>query len=108
MSHSLQGLIEILGSLFLSFPSKSRFLDITGIAINTLLLLFAVDFAYTPIVKSYNPTFTRVGAVDHSSAKVVVRYPGLGEDQLRIVWQRVHSVMPHVDTWKGPSRLVGR
>jgi hypothetical protein len=100
---TLQGFVDTLGSLLLNFPSKSKTLNFTGIAINTLLLLFAADFAYTPIVKTYNPTFTRVGAVDDSSAKVVVRYPGLAEDQLRVVWQRVHSVMPHADVWKGLS-----
>ncbi|KIM29048.1 hypothetical protein M408DRAFT_16053 [Serendipita vermifera MAFF 305830] len=99
---SSNGLIDTLGSLLFSFPTKS-WTGTVGIAINTLLLLMSIDFAYRPTLTSYDPTFTRVGAVDHSSAKIVVRYPGLPEDQLRIVWQRVHSVLPHSDVWKeGP------
>jgi alkaline phosphatase D len=93
--------LDALGALLFTFPSKSKFLNIANVVINTLLLLLAVDFTYTPAFKIYDPTFTRVGAVDHDSAKVVVRYPGLEEGQLRVVWQRVHSVLGHTDVWKG-------
>ncbi|KAG8837073.1 hypothetical protein FRB91_007085 [Serendipita sp. 411] len=95
--------IDFLGSLLLGFPSKSRLLNMAGVVINTLLLLSAADFAYTPLIKSYNPTFTRVGAIDDSSVKILVRYPDLQEGQLRIVWQRVHALNTHADIWKdGP------
>lgn len=95
--------IDTLGSLLLSFPSKSRLLNLAGFVINTALILLAADFAYTPTLKTYDPIFTRVGAVDHSSARIVVRYPGLETGHLRIVWQRVHPLNAHTDIWKeGP------
>lgn len=94
-------MIDTLGSLICGFPSKSRFLNILGVLINTSLLLFAADFAYTPMFKEYSPTFTRVGAVDHSSAKIVVRYPDLEAAHLRVVYQRVHPTISHTDIWKG-------
>jgi alkaline phosphatase D len=91
--------------LALSLPTRSKRLSLASVAINTLLLTFCIDFTYTPYLKAYDPIFTRVGAVDSSSAKILVRYPALEEQhQLRIVYRQVApGIAPVGNTWKhGP------
>ena len=47
-----------------------------------------VDFTFRPLLNSYDDlVFTRVGAVYHDAAKIVVRYPG-EKDGVRVVWKQ--------------------
>lgn len=94
-----------LVTLALSLPTRSKTLSIASVGINTLLIAFCIDFTYTPYLEVYDPTFTRVGAVDSSSAKILVRYLALEEQhQLRIVYRQVAPGIALVgNTWKdGP------
>lgn len=46
------------------------------------------DFTFRPLLDLHDDLiFTRVGAVYHDAAKIVVRYPGV-EDGVRIVWKQ--------------------
>lgn len=52
-----------------------------------------VDFTFRPLLNSYDDLiFTRVGAVYHDAAKIVVRYPG-EKDGVRIVWKQFSNAV---------------
>ena len=66
----------MLWSLLLHLPSTPRAIRRLSFLINTTLLLFAVDLVLSPIIfDAQNVVFTRVGAIDEESVKIVVRYP---------------------------------
>jgi alkaline phosphatase D len=53
----------------------------------------AADFTFRPLLNLHDDLiFTRVGAVYHDAAKIVVRYPGV-EDGIRIVWKQSSGVV---------------
>lgn len=94
--------LNIARTVLFSLPTPSKPLALASVAINTLLFLFCLDFAYSPDFKSYDPTFSRVGAVDSSSAKILIRYPHLDEHQLRIVYRHVSPALFEVGWKDGP------
>lgn len=61
-----------------------------------------VDFTFRPLLNSYDDLiFTRVGAVYHDAAKIVVRYPG-EKDGVRIVWKQFSAaVRDNESQWIG-------
>jgi alkaline phosphatase D len=79
---------------------------ITG-AINTLLILLAADFLFTPVIDSATDViFTRLGAVYPDAVKVVVRYPLSGanatEHNVLILWRPATASV--VEPWTdGPT-----
>ncbi|KAH9967921.1 PhoD-like phosphatase-domain-containing protein [Russula dissimulans] len=82
---------DVLWELLFSLPT-TRLASIITLSINTLLILFAADFVFTPFIDSATDvTFTRVGAVYPDAAKVVVRYPLSGinatEHDVLILWR---------------------
>jgi hypothetical protein len=61
-------------------------------SINTLLVLLAADFVFSPVIDSATDvTFTRLGAVYPDAVKVVVRYPLSGanatEHNVLVLWR---------------------
>lgn len=77
--------------MLFSLPT-THFTSIITATINTLLLLLAVDFVYSPVIDSaIDVTFTRLGAVYPDAAKVTVRYPPSGtnatEHNVVILWR---------------------
>lgn len=72
-----------------------------SLLINAVLLGFVLDFVYRPTLTTHDDlTFTRVGAVYHDSAKIVVRYPGVDEG-VRIVWKQVPTSPSELDNESG-------
>ncbi|KAH9977249.1 PhoD-like phosphatase-domain-containing protein [Lactifluus volemus] len=66
---------DVIWELLFSLPT-TRLTTIITWSINTLLLLFAADFVFAPVIYSATDvTFTRLGAVYPDGAKVVIRYP---------------------------------
>jgi alkaline phosphatase D len=80
--------------LLFSLPT-TRLTSIITASINTLLILLAADFVFTPVIDSANDvTFTRLGAVYPDAAKITVRYPPLSginatEHDVIILWRPV-------------------
>jgi hypothetical protein len=75
-------------SILFTLPRASRLFRFVSLLINTALLLMTIDFLIRPLYQTYEDvTFARVGAVDHSSAKILVRYPG-SEDPVKILWRQ--------------------
>ncbi|KAB5595684.1 hypothetical protein CTheo_922 [Ceratobasidium theobromae] len=67
-------------TMLLTLPTSSRMLRRISFAANTVLLLMALDFVSKPHFQpALDLTFARVGAVDSTSAKIVVRYPAAPE-----------------------------
>ncbi|KAN0105236.1 PhoD-like phosphatase domain containing protein [Russula decolorans] len=82
---------DVVWELLFSLPT-THFTSIITATINTLLLLLAVDFVYSPVIDSaIDVTFTRLGAVYPDAAKVTVRYPPSGtnatEHNVVILWR---------------------
>ncbi|KAI0253905.1 PhoD-like phosphatase-domain-containing protein [Lactifluus subvellereus] len=82
---------DVVWELLFSLPT-TRLTTIITWSINTLLLLFAADFVFTPVIDSATDvTFTRVGAVYPDAVKVVVRYPlshaNATERDVLILWR---------------------
>ncbi|KAI0303447.1 PhoD-like phosphatase-domain-containing protein [Multifurca ochricompacta] len=82
---------DFLWELLFSLPT-TRVASIITWSINTLLIVFAADFVFTPLIDSAaDVTFTRVGAVYPDSVKVIVRYPLIDhnatEHNVRILWR---------------------
>ncbi|KAF8682283.1 PhoD-like phosphatase [Rhizoctonia solani] len=64
-------------TMLLTLPSSSRMLRRISLAANSILFLMAMDYVSKPHFQPANDLqFARVGAVDSTSAKIVVRYPG--------------------------------
>lgn len=77
-------------TIIFSLPSPSRRIRSTHLAINTLLLLAAVEFVLHPFFDpAADVVFTRVGAVYPDGAKIVVRYPELNatETKVKVIWR---------------------
>ncbi|KAI9456226.1 PhoD-like phosphatase-domain-containing protein [Lactarius psammicola] len=101
---------DIFWELLFSLPT-TRLTSIVTWSINTLLILLAADFVFTPVFDSATDvTFTRIGAVYPDAAKVTVRYPlfedGATEHHVRVQWR---PVTPNAgDRWKdGPILHLG-
>ncbi|TDL25073.1 hypothetical protein BD410DRAFT_785858 [Rickenella mellea] len=78
-----------------SLPTRSSRLRRISFLVNTLLLAFAVDLVVHPLLNpAHDVIFTRVGAVDQNSAKVVVRYPSYHTHQwsVRIIYRRKSTI----------------
>lgn len=96
---------DIYWELLYSLPT-TRLTSVLTWSVNTLLLLLAADFVFTPVFDpATDVTFTRLGAVYPDAVKVVVRYPlfevGATEHHVRVQWRPVTAVAD--DRWKdGP------
>ncbi|QRV85899.1 hypothetical protein RhiJN_13917 [Ceratobasidium sp. AG-Ba] len=67
-------------TFLLSLPTSSRALRRISFVVNTVLMLLAAEFVTKPHFAPANDlTFARVGAVDSTSAKIIVRYPAAPE-----------------------------
>ena len=80
-----------LAALLFSLPT-TRLTSVITWSINTLLVLLAADFVFTPVIDSATDvTFTRLGAVYPDAVKVVVRYPLSGanatENSVLVLWR---------------------
>ncbi|KAH9174254.1 PhoD-like phosphatase-domain-containing protein [Lactarius sanguifluus] len=79
------------GSCYSHFPPLVLTSVVTW-SINTLLILLAADFVFTPVFDSATDvTFTRLGAVYPDAVKVTVRYPlfedGATGHHVRVQWR---------------------
>ncbi|KAI0003310.1 PhoD-like phosphatase-domain-containing protein [Russula compacta] len=84
-SDAKEGEKDVIWELLFSLPT-TRLTSIVTWFINTVLILLAADFAFTPVIDSATDvTFTRVGAVYPDAVKVVVRYPLSGSNQHDVV-----------------------
>ncbi|KAH9056623.1 PhoD-like phosphatase-domain-containing protein [Lactarius vividus] len=96
---------DIFWELLFSLPT-TRIASIVTWSINTLLILLAADFVFTPVIDSATDvTFTRLGAVYPDAVKVTVRYPlfgdGATEHHVRVQWRPLAAAAD--DRWKdGP------
>ncbi len=96
---------DIFWELLFSLPT-TRLTSVVTWSINTLLILLAADFVFTPVIDSATDvTFTRIGAVYPDAVKVTVRYPlfeaGATEHHVRVQWRPV--TVDAGDRWKdGP------
>ncbi|KAI9510376.1 PhoD-like phosphatase-domain-containing protein [Russula earlei] len=82
---------DVLWELLFSLPA-TRLTSIITLSINTLLILFAADFVFAPLIDSATDViFTRVGAVYPDAVKIVVRYPLSGtnatEHDVLLLWR---------------------
>jgi len=82
---------DVAWELLFSLPTI-RLTSIVTASINTLLILLAADFIFSPIIDSaVDVTFTRLGAVYPDAAKITVRYPLSGsnatEHNVIILWR---------------------
>ena len=104
MLTDLQRRVSTVQSILLSLPSPAKYLTLANVAINTLILLLAIDFVLYPALDDAKSViFTRVGAVYPDSAKLVVRYPvqNATEGKVRILWRQAST---RETTWHaGPT-----
>ncbi|KAF8590013.1 hypothetical protein K439DRAFT_1382603 [Ramaria rubella] len=94
-----------LSTLFLSLPTSSLILRSIVLLMNTALLLCTADFVTHPAREpATSLIFTRVGAVEPDSAKVVIRWPNPADGAIRIVWRQASTESTTLDAaWKnGP------
>ena len=92
---------DVLWELLFSLPTTPLTSIITW-SINTLLILFAADFVFTPVIDSAaDVIFTRVGAVYPDAAKIVVRYPisdaNSTENNVLVLWRSATAAA--VEPW---------
>jgi hypothetical protein len=89
-----------------SLPSASRRIRICHLAVNTLLLLAAVEFVTHPFFDpAREVVFTRVGAVYPDSVRIVVRYPERNalESHVRVLWREYKDRAALEEGWRdGP------
>ena len=66
-----------LWHLLTGAPTSSRSFNLFSLLLNSALILMCLDFQLTPLLllKAHETTFIRVGAVSHSSVKLVARLP---------------------------------
>lgn len=77
-----------INTILFSLPTSSTSAKLISFIINLSLLGMVADFTLRPLLNSQNDlVFTRVGAVYHDAAKIIVRYPG-EESGVRIVWKQ--------------------
>ncbi|KAG8690175.1 hypothetical protein FRC11_013324 [Ceratobasidium sp. 423] len=63
-------------TMLLTLPSSSRMLRRISFVANSILLFMAMDYVSKPHFQpAHDLQFARVGAVDSTSAKIIVRYP---------------------------------
>jgi alkaline phosphatase D len=82
---------DVVWELLFSLPT-TRLTSVITWSINTLLVLLAADFVFSPVIDSATDvTFTRLGAVYPDAVKVVVRYPLSGanatEHNVLVLWR---------------------
>ncbi|XP_006458395.1 hypothetical protein AGABI2DRAFT_65139 [Agaricus bisporus var. bisporus H97] len=93
-THPKKTLFSRLYSILLCLPSPFHPLNWANLAVNTLLLAAAAEFAITPFFdKAQNVTFTRVGAIYANGAKIVVRYPSpsVEDSSVDVLWREVSN-----------------
>ncbi|KAH8983668.1 PhoD-like phosphatase-domain-containing protein [Lactarius hatsudake] len=101
---------DIFWELLFSLPT-TRLTSVVTWSINTLLILLAADFVFTPVFDSATDvTFTRLGAVYPDAVKVTVRYPlfqdGATEHHVRVQWRPLAAAAD--DRWRdGPILHLG-
>ncbi|KAH9001679.1 PhoD-like phosphatase-domain-containing protein [Lactarius akahatsu] len=102
---------DIFWELLFSLPT-TRLTSVVTWSINTLLILLAADFVFTPLFDSATDvTFTRLGAVYPDAVKVTVRYPlfedGATEHYVRVQWRTVPILHlgPESD-WTNTTKLT--
>ncbi|EJU05668.1 hypothetical protein DACRYDRAFT_86672 [Dacryopinax primogenitus] len=67
---------DSFANLALAFPSSFLSLRVSALLINLILMLFTLDFIYTPFIQTFpDLAYARVGAVTPHSARLVLRYP---------------------------------
>lgn len=92
MYQLLQTYVRDACTMLFSLPTYSLRLRNASFVINTTLLLFCIDFMSAPLRSpAVDTVFARVGAIDHQSAKVVIRYPQPGINLTSV--QLVHRVV---------------
>jgi alkaline phosphatase D len=83
---------DVVWELLFSLPT-TRLTSIITASINTVLILLAADFVFSPVIDSaVDVTFTRLGAVYPDAAKITVRYPLFGtnateHNDVLILWR---------------------
>jgi alkaline phosphatase D len=84
-----------------------------NLGINLLLLNFALDFYFTPLLDPASAvSFTRVGAVSPDSAKISIRYPfdNATEGTLQVIYRQAiqgELLSAATNPWKdGPIATV--
>jgi alkaline phosphatase D len=89
-----------------SLPSASRRIRITHVAVNTILLLAAIDFVIHPFFDpATDVVFTRVGAVYPDSVNIIARYPehNATESHVKVVWREFKEGVALEEGWRdGP------
>jgi alkaline phosphatase D len=99
---------DVVWELLFSLPT-TRLTSLITASFNTLLLLLAVDFVYSPVIDSaIDVTFTRLGAVYPDAAKITVRYPLSGtsatEHNVTILWRPATAAAAAAEPWSdGPT-----
>jgi hypothetical protein len=99
---------SFLASLVSLSPSSRRRLFFVDLVINTLLLLATVDFVLHPhFDRASDVKFTRIGAVNSDSAKILVRYPNellnATQHDVQIVWRQTKPNVDTANSWRnGP------
>lgn len=109
---------RIVSTSLFSLPTSSTVLNIVILIINSVLLAGVYDFKTISIRDpATSVVFTRIGAVGPNEAKIVVRYPGIEDGLVRILWRESHSVatwnsgpiiaLVAERDWVGTTRLTG-
>ncbi|KAI0340220.1 hypothetical protein BDW22DRAFT_450134 [Trametopsis cervina] len=89
-----QSPLAILKSLLFSIPSPTKSLTAANVLINTILLLLYADLVLEPYLDDASDvTFTRVGAVNPDSVRLVVRYPhdNTTDGLVNVLWRQVDT-----------------
>ncbi|KAG8958993.1 hypothetical protein FRC03_008558 [Tulasnella sp. 419] len=83
--------------LLFSLPSRSKYVRLSNLLINTLFLCMTLDFTFRPhlLDNTYDVTFARIGAVNPDSVKIHIRYPNLKDEDipntgvgaLKVLWR---------------------
>ncbi|CAE6455989.1 unnamed protein product [Rhizoctonia solani] len=82
-------------TMLLTLPSSSRMLRRISFVINSTLLFMAMDYVSKPHFQPANDLqFARVGAVDSTSAKIVLRYPAPPEPSTTAVTSTFTTAAP--------------
>lgn len=118
----MQHRVSFLPAVLLSLPSPARVVTSVNVAINTAVLLLALDFVFYPLIdNAKDVTFTRVGAVYPDAAKLIIRYPipNATQGELKVLWRQTveggemsWNAGPAVSLnaegdWVGTTRLDG-
>ncbi|KAJ8078418.1 hypothetical protein PM082_012700 [Marasmius tenuissimus] len=92
-----------ISQVVFSLPSTSRKVRWTNLVINAFLALAAADLILVPLVdKSADVTFSRVGAVNADSVKIVARYPDVTQP-VYVSWREL-TPSDDIKPWKqGPA-----